>query len=195
MNLKLKSFEKWDAPEENGREGRRGRLEFFSEKENQETQQPHPGEGNTPEKNPHCVTVVLPEKDAGGVNFFCRCGVVRKEARRGRATQSGEDHEVPRTVRLNHHSLKLLKYWTWQFVVVRPVCSVLMIALQLCGLYPTWLSWAFTIVLYISVSFALYSLVVFYHVFAKELAPHKPLAKFLCIKGIVFFCFWQPTRQ
>ncbi|KAG4379019.1 hypothetical protein GLYMA_17G156651v4 [Glycine max] len=66
-----------------------------------------------------------------------------------------------------------------------------MIALQLCGLYPTWLSWAFTIVLYISVSFALYSLVVFYHVFAKELAPHKPLAKFLCIKGIVFFCFWQ----
>ncbi|KAG4379018.1 hypothetical protein GLYMA_17G156600v4 [Glycine max] len=94
MNLKLKSFEKWDAPEENGREGRRGRLEFFSEKENQETQQPHPGEGNTPEKNPHCVTVVLPEKDAGGVNFFCRCGVVRKEARRGRATQSGEDHEV-----------------------------------------------------------------------------------------------------
>ncbi|XP_020220292.1 transmembrane protein 184A [Cajanus cajan] len=97
----------------------------------------------------------------------------------------------PRTVRLNHRTLKLLKYWTWQFVVIRPVCSILMIAFQLLGLYPTWLSWTFTIILNISVSLALYSLVVFYHLFAKELAPHKPLSKFLCIKGIVFFCFWQ----
>lgn len=97
----------------------------------------------------------------------------------------------PHTVRLNHHTLKLLKYWTWQFVVIRPICSILMISLQLLGLYSSWVSWTFTIILNISVSLALYSLVVFYHVFAKELTPHKPLAKFLCIKGIVFFCFWQ----
>lgn len=97
----------------------------------------------------------------------------------------------PRTVRLNHQTLKLLKYWTWQFVVIRPVCSILMITLQILRIYPSWLSWTFTIILNISVSLALYSLVVFYHVFAKELAPHKPLAKFMCIKGIVFFCFWQ----
>lgn len=97
----------------------------------------------------------------------------------------------PHTVRLNHHTLQLLKYWTWQFVVIRPICSILMISLQLIGFYSSWVSWTFTIILNISVSLALYSLVVFYHVFAKELAPHKPLAKFLCIKGIVFFCFWQ----
>lgn len=66
-----------------------------------------------------------------------------------------------------------------------------MVGLQLLGWYPNWLSWIFTIILNISVSLALYSLVVFYHVFAKELAPHNPLAKFMCIKGIVFFCFWQ----
>ncbi|KAL3508625.1 hypothetical protein ACH5RR_028026 [Cinchona calisaya] len=98
---------------------------------------------------------------------------------------------VPHTTRLDHNSLKLLKNWTWQFVVLRPVCSFLMIALQFIGMYPDWISWVFTIILNISVSLALYSLVVFYHVFAKELAPHKPLAKFLCVKGIVFFCFWQ----
>uniref|UniRef100_A0A803NY06 Uncharacterized protein n=1 Tax=Cannabis sativa TaxID=3483 RepID=A0A803NY06_CANSA len=97
----------------------------------------------------------------------------------------------PHTIRLNHKTLKQLKHWTWQFVVIRPVCSILMITFQLIGIYPSWLSWTFTIILNISVSLALYSLVVFYHVFAKELAPHKPLSKFMCIKGIVFFCFWQ----
>nr|VDC74729.1 unnamed protein product [Brassica rapa] len=101
----------------------------------------------------------------------------------------------PHVVRLDHRTLRLLKYWTWQFVVIRPVCSILMIALQIIGFYPSWLSWTFTIVLNLSVSLALYSLVVFYHVFAKELAPHNPLAKFLCIKGIVFFCFWQHWIQ
>ncbi|CAM8994890.1 unnamed protein product [Rhodiola kirilowii] len=97
----------------------------------------------------------------------------------------------PRVVRLDHSRLKQLKLWTWQFVVIRPVLAVLMITLQYFGIYPSWLSWTFTIVLNISVSLALYSLVIFYHVFAKELEPHKPLSKFLCVKGIVFFCFWQ----
>ncbi|KVI10515.1 Organic solute transporter Ost-alpha [Cynara cardunculus var. scolymus] len=87
-----------------------------------------------------------------------------------------------------HHSFPMTLF---QFVVIRPACSVLMIVLQLLEIYPDWLSWTFTMILNVSVSLALYSLVVFYHVFAKELAPHKPLAKFLCVKGIVFFCFWQ----
>ncbi|KAI3989950.1 hypothetical protein MKX01_003653 [Papaver californicum] len=70
---------------------------------------------------------------------------------------------TPHTVRLDHNTLKLLN----------------------------WLSWTFTMILNVSVSLALYSLVAFFHVFTKELAPHKPLSKFLCIKGVVFFCFWQ----
>ncbi|XP_016508515.1 uncharacterized protein LOC107826056 [Nicotiana tabacum] len=97
----------------------------------------------------------------------------------------------PHTARLDHQTLKLLKHWTWQFVIIRPVCSILMIALQILGLYPNWLSWTFTIILNISFSVAMYSLVIFYHVFSKELQPHKPLSKFICIKGIVFFSFWQ----
>lgn len=99
----------------------------------------------------------------------------------------------PKKTHLNHQTLRLLKNWTWQFVVIRPICSVLMIALQVIGIYPSWLSWTFTIILNLSFSLAMYSLVIFYHVFAKELEPHKPLSKFICIKGIVFFCFWQVT--
>ncbi|KAK4361056.1 hypothetical protein RND71_020008 [Anisodus tanguticus] len=97
----------------------------------------------------------------------------------------------PRTAHLDHRTLKLMKHWTWQFVIIRPACSILMITLQILGLYPSWLSWMFTIILNISFSVAMYSLVVFYRVFSKELQPHKPFSKFICIKGVVFFSFWQ----
>ena len=94
---------------------------------------------------------------------------------------------------LNQNVLKLLKWWTWQFVIIRPVFSVFMITMQLLGVYWGIISTCVSLVLNVSVSLALYALVLFYHVFAKELAPHNPLAKFLCVKGIVFFSFWQVT--
>ncbi|GAA0186720.1 transporter [Lithospermum erythrorhizon] len=97
----------------------------------------------------------------------------------------------PRTIRIDQHTLKLLEHSTWQFVVIRPICSISMVVLQILGICPSWVRWMFTIVLNLSYYAAMYSLVLFYHVFAKELKPHKPLAKFICIKGIVFFCFWQ----
>lgn len=98
---------------------------------------------------------------------------------------------MPHTLNLNQNVLKLLKWWTWQFVIIRPVFSAFMITLQVLGVYKGMASTFVTIVLNISVSLALYALVLFYHAFAKELAPHSPLAKFLCVKGIVFFSFWQ----
>jgi len=49
----------------------------------------------------------------------------------------------------------------------------------------------FSIILNISVSLAVYALMMIYHAFAEELAPHRPLAQFLSIKGVVFFAFWQ----
>ncbi|KAK2988775.1 hypothetical protein RJ640_025934 [Escallonia rubra] len=41
----------------------------------------------------------------------------------------------------------------------------------------------------------MYTLVVFYHVFAKEPAPHKLHSKFKCIKGIFFLLLYSPPFQ
>ena len=43
----------------------------------------------------------------------------------------------------------------------------------------------------ISVSLSLYSLVLFYMATEERLKPFKPLMKFLCVKTIIFFSYWQ----
>ncbi|KAH7282139.1 hypothetical protein KP509_35G014400 [Ceratopteris richardii] len=98
---------------------------------------------------------------------------------------------VPHTMHLNQHVLMLLKWWTWQFVIIRPLFSAILITMQVFEVYTGLPSTIVTVVLNVSVSLALYALVLFYHAFSKELAPHSPLAKFMCVKGIVFFSFWQ----
>jgi len=37
----------------------------------------------------------------------------------------------------------------------------------------------------------MYFLILFYHVVQKELKPFNPVSKFLCIKIVIMFAFWQ----
>jgi len=88
---------------------------------------------------------------------------------------------------------KRLKSWTIQFIICRPVLSIL--DLVLVDLFPNAFSKITSIViailLNVSVTTAIFSLLTFYHAFEKELASARALAKFLCIKGVVFFATWQ----
>eukprot|EP00897_Mesotaenium_endlicherianum_P001452 jgi/Mesen1/1334/ME000013S00832 len=97
----------------------------------------------------------------------------------------------PREVRVDWKTLDQLGWWTWQFVIIRPVFSIAILVLEALGLYKPPLTYVFTVVFNLSVFLAMYTLLLFYHGFAKELAPHRPMAKFLCIKGVVFFAYWQ----
>jgi len=93
---------------------------------------------------------------------------------------------------LNEKTVKMLTNWTYQFVVLRPAISVLSLFLELFS--ESWYQrtyFIFSIALNLSVSTAVYALVCIYHAFAEDISQYRPLAQFLCIKGVVFFCFWQ----
>jgi hypothetical protein len=87
--------------------------------------------------------------------------------------------------------LNTLTSWTMQFVYVRPILAIVEVALELFDAYNGFAHTLFSIILNVSISVAMYSLISFFHAFYKELEPHRPLAKFLVIKGVVFFAFWQ----
>jgi hypothetical protein len=93
---------------------------------------------------------------------------------------------------LDQRTLANLRLCATQFVYLRPALSVLLLAIEMTGIGEH-LILPINIILYISITVAVCSLMSFYHTFEKELRPHRPLAKFLCIKGVVFFASAQST--
>eukprot|EP01027_Heterolobosea_sp_BB2_P005081 GEZU01007809.1.p1 GENE.GEZU01007809.1~~GEZU01007809.1.p1 ORF type:complete len:320 (+),score=49.63 GEZU01007809.1:145-960(+) len=96
-------------------------------------------------------------------------------------------------------------YYYWckrgilQFTFIKPICGVLSLLLEEMGVYNngklkfslesgyTWMS----LINNISVTISLYCLLSFYGVMKNDLKGRRAVAKFLCIKGILFFTFWQ----
>ena len=84
-----------------------------------------------------------------------------------------------------------------QFVLIKPLTSIIEIILHkydLCedgvlklknGYF--WIS----LINNISVTISLYSLVLFYKATHDRLQPFKPFFKFVCVKSILFFSYWQ----
>jgi len=84
-----------------------------------------------------------------------------------------------------------------QFVVWKPILAVTSFVTQMIGVYkdgdfsPTAAYLYITIVDNVSITISLYFLVLFYEATKDILKPFKPISKFLCIKAVIFFAFWQ----
>lgn len=89
------------------------------------------------------------------------------------------------------------KHGILQYTVVRPVTTVISMICELCGVYgesdfnPN-VAFPYMIAINnLSQFLAMYCLVLFYRANRVELKPMKPIGKFLCIKAVVFFSFFQ----
>ena len=90
-----------------------------------------------------------------------------------------------------------MKQGVFQFVIIKPITAVLSLLTDHIGIYgdgsfamnKCFIYLAF--VNNVSVSISLMCLVLFYTTTEDRLKPYRPLSKFLCIKAVLFFSFWQ----
>ncbi|KAJ7101482.1 organic solute transporter Ostalpha-domain-containing protein [Mycena belliarum] len=91
-----------------------------------------------------------------------------------------------------------VKWSVLQYVIVRPLVSIVGIVCQRLGVLceteghnPHFASVYLSAADFVSITIALYGLLVFFGLMKDELEGRRPLAKFLCIKLIVMFTFYQ----
>jgi len=91
-----------------------------------------------------------------------------------------------------------VKWSVLQYVIIRPlasivgiICEKLNVLCESAGFNVHFANVYLEAVDFVSISVALYGLLVFYGLTAEELRGRRPLAKFLCIKLIVVFTFYQ----
>jgi hypothetical protein len=84
-----------------------------------------------------------------------------------------------------------------QFVLLKPLTAIISVILLKYNIYTEGdfsLNQSYIYISFInnlSVSVSLYCLVLFYMGFEQKLHQFRPLGKFLCIKFVIFFSFWQ----
>ncbi|KAJ3130268.1 hypothetical protein HK098_004315 [Nowakowskiella sp. JEL0407] len=84
-----------------------------------------------------------------------------------------------------------------QFIILKPILAILIFLMKETGNYHEgWIAWnssymSLSLTYNLSVFWAMYSLLFVYITCGTDLKPYKPLPKFVFIKAILFFSFWQ----
>lgn len=130
--------------------------------------------------------------------------LLRRLAARAEATGSATAHMLPpfnlvlRPWRLDGEFIDRARRGVFQYVALR---TSLAVAILICEHYdaygegewsnPRKLYVYAVVTLNLSQVWAMYCLVLLYHELLGDLAPLRPLPKFLSVKAVVFFSFWQ----
>ncbi|KAF5313565.1 hypothetical protein D9611_010195 [Ephemerocybe angulata] len=95
------------------------------------------------------------------------------------------------------YTFLFLKRGILQYVQVKPLLAAATLIAKACGKYNEGDFRAnsgylyITVIYNVSISLALYCLAMFWVCVSDDLKPFRPVPKFLCVKGILFFSFWQ----
>ncbi|CAK5284286.1 unnamed protein product [Mycena citricolor] len=90
-----------------------------------------------------------------------------------------------------------LKRGILQYVQIKPILAIVTMILKATGKYNEGnLRWDsgflyISVIYNTSICLSLYCLAVFWMCTNEDLLPFRPMPKFLCVKGILFFSFWQ----
>jgi hypothetical protein len=118
------------------------------------------------------------------------------------ATKAPQEHKAPvkwlmKPWDMQSQFYRYTKFGTMQYVPIKLLCAVLTFIFSLTGIYHGGDFTAKDSYIYIafitnaSQLWAMYCLIMFYLATKPELKKINPFGKFLCIKSVVFFTFWQ----
>ena len=103
-----------------------------------------------------------------------------------------------RPPRMGEDFLRLCRHGVINYVVVRPATSALAFISEANGVYGEgqilnpWVAYPYLMFINnLSQAWAMYCLILLYKVMYRELAPLNPFWKFVSVKAVVFFSFWQ----
>lgn len=134
-----------------------------------------------------------------GLQWFIKPWIMGQPIRKPSLSQSNneENEDARKRIRWVSPFYIRCKLGVLQYVLLKFLCAVSVLLLEWKGVYKDGnFSWKYgylyiCIVTNLSQCWALYCLILFYFATKNELAPIRPVGKFMSVKALVFFTWWQ----